>query len=46
MATGLAPPNDLDSAIVRDLANGRYPAIVQGAAGAIGVALVEAYALN
>ena len=45
-ATGLAPTNDLESAIVMDLAPGNYTAIVRGAGGAQGVALVEAYDLQ
>jgi hypothetical protein len=46
MATGVPPSNDLESAILRDLAPGNYTAIVGGVNGATGVALVEAYALN
>ncbi|MEP7072314.1 MAG: hypothetical protein ABI839_07995, partial [Verrucomicrobiota bacterium] len=44
-ATGKAPPNDLESAIVRTLAPGRYTAIVRGANNTTGVALVEVYTL-
>lgn len=44
-ATGLAPSNDLEAAIVADLAPGNYTAIVTGAAGGTGVALVEVYDL-
>jgi len=43
---GLAPPNDLESAIVADLAPGNYTAVVSGVNGASGVALVEAYHLQ
>jgi hypothetical protein len=43
---GLAPSNDLESAIVLDLAPGNYTAIVSGVNGATGVALVEAYHLQ
>ncbi|MEY2497156.1 MAG: hypothetical protein QOD12_712 [Verrucomicrobiota bacterium] len=45
-ATGLAPANDLESAVVADLAPGNYTAIVSGVGGATGVALVEAYHLQ
>jgi hypothetical protein len=45
-ATGLAPTNDLESAIVADLAPGNYTAVVSGVGGATGVALVEAYHLQ
>jgi hypothetical protein len=43
---GLAPSNDLESAIVVDLAPGNYTAVVSGMNGATGVALVEAYHLQ
>jgi hypothetical protein len=46
IATGIPPTNDLESAIVSDLAPGNYTAIVRGAGGGTGVALVEAYGLN
>jgi hypothetical protein len=45
-ATGLAPTNDKESAIVRTLAPGNYTAIVRGKNNTIGVALVEVYGLN
>ena len=45
-ATGKAPPNDLESAIMRTLAPGNYTAIVRGVNNTTGVALVEVYALN
>ena len=45
-ATGKAPPNDLESAIMRTLAPGNYTAIVRGVNNTSGVALVEVYALN
>jgi len=45
-ATGLAPTNDLESAIIADLAPGNYTAIVSGVGGATGVALIEAYHLQ
>jgi hypothetical protein len=44
-ATGLAPTNDLESAIVATLAPGNYTAIVAGKNGSIGVALAEVYDL-
>ncbi|HSP44688.1 MAG TPA: hypothetical protein VLO30_01720, partial [Chthoniobacterales bacterium] len=43
---GLAPSNDLEAAIVADLAPGNYTAVVSGVSGAAGVALVEAYHLQ
>jgi hypothetical protein len=46
MATGYAPPNDLESAIVRTLAPGNYTAIVRGVNNAWGTALVEIYTLQ
>jgi hypothetical protein len=45
-ATGLAPSNNLESAILRDLAPGAYTAIVRGLNETTGVALVEVYNLN
>jgi hypothetical protein len=46
IATTIPPSNDLESAIVRNLAPGNYTAIVRGVNNTIGVALVEAYNLN
>jgi hypothetical protein len=46
IATGLAPSNDLESAIVATLAPGAYTAIVKGNNNTSGVALVEVYDLN
>jgi plastocyanin len=46
MATGLQPPNDLESAILRTLNAGNYTAIVRGVNSTTGVALVEVYALQ
>ncbi len=46
IATGIPPSNDLESAIVRDLAPGNYTAIVRGVNNTTGVALVEAYGLD
>jgi arylsulfate sulfotransferase len=43
---GLAPPNLLESAIVLHLPAGSYTAIVRGANGATGNALVEVYDLD
>jgi hypothetical protein len=43
---GLAPANDLESAIIADLAPGNYTAVVNSVNGAAGVALVEAYHLQ
>ncbi len=45
MATGLAPRNALESAILITLpvGEGAYTAIVRGANGTTGVGLVEAY---
>ena len=42
-AIGLAPENNLESAIVASLPPGAYTAIVAGKVGATGVALVEVY---
>jgi hypothetical protein len=44
--TGLAPANDLESAIARTLAPGSYTAIVRGYDNATGNGLVEVYGLN
>jgi hypothetical protein len=44
-ASGLAPGNDLESAILKVLPAGGYTAIVRGNANATGVGLVEAYNL-
>jgi hypothetical protein len=45
-ATGLPPTDDRESAIVTTLPPGNYTAIVHGANGTTGVALVEVYKLN
>src|SRR4051812_19310927 len=45
-ATGIAPPNELESAIVRTLPPGAYTAIVDGKNGGTGTALVEVYDLS
>jgi hypothetical protein len=46
IATGIPPSNNLESAIVRNLAPGSYTAIVRGVNGTTGIAVVEAYGLN
>lgn len=46
VATGLAPANQLESAILSTLPPGAYTAIVRGANGVTGVALIEAYDLD
>jgi hypothetical protein len=45
-ATGIAPADELESAIVRTLAPGAYTAVVSGRDGGTGTALVEVYDLN
>ncbi len=44
-ATGLAPQDDLESAILETLSPGAYTAIVAGQGGTTGVGLVEVYRL-
>src|SRR6184192_426944 len=44
-ASGYAPSDNLESAIIADLAPGNYTAIVRGVNNMTGVALVEAYDL-
>jgi len=44
-ATGIAPTDDRESAILQTLAPGNYTAIVRGTNNTMGVALVEAYNL-
>jgi hypothetical protein len=46
IVTGLPPSNDLESAIVRDLAAGPYTAIVRGLNNNTGNAVIEVYSLN
>lgn len=46
IATGIAPSNDLESAIVRQLMPGTYTAIVRSANDTTGIALVEVYSLE
>jgi hypothetical protein len=45
-ATGLAPTNNLESAILAYLSSGSYTAIVRGVGDTSGVALVEVYDLS
>ena len=45
-ATGIPPSNNLESAIVADLAPAPYTAIVRGVGETTGIALVEIYALS
>ena len=45
-ATGLAPPNDLEAAILATVAAGRYTAILSGNGGGTGIGLVEVYKLR
>jgi len=45
-ATGLAPPNNLESAIVVTVATGNYTAILQGNNGGTGIGLVEVYKIR
>ncbi|MFL6584933.1 MAG: NHL repeat-containing protein, partial [Chthoniobacterales bacterium] len=45
-ATGIAPSNDLDSAILGTFPPGNYTAIVAGKSGGSGVGLVEVYNLQ
>src|SRR5204863_3769627 len=42
-ATGLAPKNDVESAILQTLQPGNYTAILSGKNGTTGVGLVEVY---
>jgi hypothetical protein len=46
IATTIPPSDNLESAIVRNLAPGNYTAIVRGSNDTTGIAVVEAYALN
>ena len=42
-ATGKAPPNDLEAAILATVQPGNYTAILSGNGGATGIGLVEVY---
>lgn len=46
VATGLAPPNNNESAILLSLGPGNYTAVVRGVNRTTGIALAEAYKLN
>jgi hypothetical protein len=46
IATGVAPTNDAEAAIVTTFSPGSYTAIVRGANGTTGVAVVEVYQLD
>ena len=46
MATGLAPPNNLESAILQTLAPGKYTAILRGKNNTTGVGLVDVYDID
>jgi hypothetical protein len=46
IATTIAPSNSLESAILQTLSPARYTAIVRGVNNTVGLALVEAYALE
>jgi hypothetical protein len=45
-ASGLAPGNDAESAIIADLAPGSYTAVVRGAGNTVGTGVVDAYDLS
>jgi hypothetical protein len=45
-ATGLAPPNNLESAILQTFTPGNYTAIVRGKNNTTGIGLVEAYDID
>jgi hypothetical protein len=45
-ATGLAPPDNHESAILMTLAPGNYTTVVRGVNGTTGIGLAEAYKLN
>lgn len=45
-ATGFAPTNDVESALIADLAPGSYTPIVRGTGGVTGVSIVEVYELS
>jgi uncharacterized repeat protein (TIGR03803 family) len=45
-ATAIMPPNDLEPALVQNLAPGNYTVIVRGTNNTTGVAVVEAYTLQ
>ena len=45
-ASGHAPPNDAEAAILTTLTSGSYTAILSGVSNTSGNALVDVYALN
>lgn len=45
-ASGLAPANDLESAIIANLAPGSYTAVVRGVGNTVGTGTVDAYDLS
>jgi hypothetical protein len=45
-STGLAPPDDRESAILTTLTSGNFTTIVRGVNGTTGIALAEAYKLS
>jgi hypothetical protein len=45
-ATGLAPPNDLEAAVLATVAAGHYTAILSGNGSGTGIGLVEVYKLR
>ena len=45
-ASGFAPPNDLESAIIATLPPGSYSAVMSGKNGGIGIGLVDVYELD
>jgi phospholipase/lecithinase/hemolysin len=45
-ASGYAPPNDLESAVIATLAPGSYTAVVTGKNGGTGIGLVDVYQLD
>ena len=45
-ATGLAPSHDSEAAVAHIVTPGRYTAVVRGAGGSTGVAVVEVYGIN
>ncbi|PZR73394.1 MAG: hypothetical protein DLM73_10790 [Chthoniobacterales bacterium] len=45
-ASGLAPTNDAESAIIANLAPGQYTAVVRGSGNSVGTGLVDAFDLS